>query len=296
MNGKKDIEVMEVPVRQTSQIQGIIAQAEIDSQIATAKRFPRNIEQFKSDLMDEAVSLEQAAIRDEHAACYYVLPRADKIIEGPNIRLAEIAFRRFTNLLAQAEVSHADNKRVYAVGMARDLENNIAVRVVVWRKITDKHGRRFSDDMIFVTGNAAASIAFREAIIKIIGRSHLNPVWEKCKQIRAEGTKVKDVGTVAKKAIDYLVKQGAKKEDVLASLGRKSISEIDRADIATLRGYATAIKDGEASVSDFFGPIEPAPDKPPADRDIEPKEMQEPKAEKKTKKKTRKKKGKTNLF
>ena len=123
-NDKKEIEVTELSVQQKAPLQGVLAQAEIDSQIATAKRFPRNIEQFKQQLMDEAIALEQAAAKDGHAACYYAIPRAGKTIEGPNVRLAEVAFRHFTNILAQAEVSHTDNKRVYAVGMARDLERD----------------------------------------------------------------------------------------------------------------------------------------------------------------------------
>ncbi len=251
--------------------------AEIESQIATAKRYPRDIKQFKDKLMTMA-NLDQETAE----GCYYALPRGDKAIDGPSIRLAEIALACYQNCIAEADVLMEDERFIYAMGQCRDLENNVAVRVKVRRRITKadyfacdkcnkwhkfipndgicekckkgtvvpKKGERYNDDMIAVTANAACSIALRNAVFKVIPGAYIKPVFDTVKQ-----TAVGKATSLAKRRADViskLTKFGVTEERVLAVLNRKSVDEVTFDDVAKLIGLGTAIKDGETTVEDAF--------------------------------------------
>jgi len=221
--------------------------AEIESQIATAKRYPRDIQVFKDKLMAMA-NLDQ----DTAEGCYYALPRGGRAIDGPSVRLAEIALACYGNCAAEADVLYEDESFIYAMGQCRDLENNISVRVKVRRRITNRQGKRFNDDMIAVTANAACAIALRNAIFKIVTGAYLKPVFDRCKK-----TAVGEMKSLANKraeVIGRLSQFGVDEKRVLAVIGRKSVDEVTFDDVATLIGLGTAIKGGDATVEDAFPP------------------------------------------
>jgi len=219
--------------------------AEIESQIATAKRYPRDIKVFRDKLMTMATLDQETA-----EGCYYALPRAGKPIDGPSVRLAEIALSCWGNCVAEADVLNEDGKFIYAMGQCRDLENNIAVRIKVRRRITYKNGNRFNDDMIAVTANAACAIALRNAIFKIVPGAYLKPVFEECKK-----TAVGEARSLASKRAEVLkrlTRFGVTEDRILKVLGRKSVDEVTFNDVAILIGFGTAIKDGDTTVEEAF--------------------------------------------
>ena len=140
---------------------------EIDIQVATARRFPRSLAQFKKDAL-EMVTLDE----DTAASCFYSIPRAGKFIEGKSVRLAEIAASAYQHIVIGVRILEEDDKFIYAEGVAWDLQRNYKVIKPSRRRITTKNGTRYNDDMIAVTANAAASIAFRNAVFACI-RRHL---------------------------------------------------------------------------------------------------------------------------
>ena len=227
--------------------QRAIEVAEIESQIATAKRYPRDIKVFKDKLMTMA-NLDQETAE----SCYYALPRAGKPIDGPSVRLAEIALSCYGNCAAEADVLNEDDKFIYAMGQCRDLENNIAVRIKVRRRITTKKGKRFNDDMIAVTANAACAIALRNAIFKIVPGAYLKPVFDKCKKT-AVGN-VKSLANKRAEVIKRLMQFGVVEERILKVLNRNSVDEVTFDDVAILIGLGTAIKDGDTTVEEAFPP------------------------------------------
>src|SRR5262245_11187920 len=153
--------------------------SEIDIQIATARKYPRSLLKFKNDA-------EAMACLDEETAssCFYALKRAEKPIEGPSVRLAEIVASAWGNLRSGARIIAEDEKFVVAQGACHDLEKNVAFQVEVRRRITDKNGRRYSDDMITTTCNAACSIALRNAIFKAIPGAYVNRSSRKLKKLQ----------------------------------------------------------------------------------------------------------------
>lgn len=238
-----DIEIIEQDGSQDIIPAGM--RAEIDMQIATARRYPRSIKRFK----DEALAL---ATLDEETAtgCMYALPRGGKPIEGPSVRLAEIVVSAWGNIRADARVIDVAEKHITAEGLCWDLEKNVAVRVQVRRRITDKNGRRYSDDMIVVTGNAACSIALRNAVFKVIPHAITKTVYDAARKVAIGDAKT----LVARRAdlVGYFGKMGVKPEQLAAVVNRASIDDITLDDLAVLKGVATAIKDGETTVDQSF--------------------------------------------
>lgn len=225
----------------------LITKAEIDMQISTAKAFPRSIKMFIDRAMSMATLNEDVA-----ASCSYSMPRAGKALEGKSVRLAEIICAAYGNIRSGARVISNDGKTITAQGICHDLETNNCVTVEVKRRITDKNGKTFSEDMQVVTGNAACAIAFRNAVFKVIPSALSDEVYESAKRV-ARGTSE----TLIKrrdKAVEYFRSIGIKDNQICAVLEIKKIEDIDLDKLQTLTGFRSAIKNGELTVKDIFEP------------------------------------------
>jgi hypothetical protein len=219
--------------------------SEIDMQIATAHRFPRSVVQFQKDAVELATLDEQTALE-----CMYALPRAGKNIEGPSVRMAEIVMSCWGNCRAGARIIGEDEKFVVAQGFFFDLQRNAATSYEVRRRITDKNNKRFNDDMIVVTSNAACSIAIRNAVFRGVPKA----IWNKVYQA-ARKTAIGDIKTLAAKrheTVGALVKMGATEAAIFAVLGVEGMGDIGLDDLAVLRGAFSAIQQGETTVERAF--------------------------------------------
>lgn len=219
--------------------------AHTDIQIETAKKYPREIEQVLRKIQSLA-----CASREIAESCFYALPRDNKIIQGASIRLAEIVANSWGNIRSQARIIGIDDKTVTAQGIAWDLENNVAYAVEVKRKITNKFGKRFSEDMIIVTSNACSSIALRNAIFKIVPMAILSNVINRIKEVSMG--KEEDLIKTRDKALKFFLDKGVKEKQVLDILGLKKKEEIMREDIFVLRGLVNAIQDGDTTLEQAF--------------------------------------------
>lgn len=221
--------------------------AMVDVQVATAKKYPRSVARFRKEA-------EALATLDEETAgeCMYALPRAGKTIEGPSARFAEILLYSWGNSRAEAQVIEEGKTHVKAQGTFYDLERNVAVRKIVARRITDRQGRRFNDDMVGTTGNAACSIALRNAVFAGVPKAIWKQIYQKARQ-----ASIGKAGTLTQsrqKLMDHFAKMGVTAEKVYAFLGVQGIEDIGEDQVITMRGVANAIRDGEATVEDTFSP------------------------------------------
>lgn len=222
---------------------------EVDSQIATAKRFPRSLRQFKQKALELATLDEDTA-----RGCFYVLPRDGKNIEGPSARLAEIVAGSWGNLRSQANIVDEDDKFITARGVCWDLENNVAISVEVRRRITNKYGKKYNDDMIGTTANAACSIALRNAVFKVVPMAVCKPIYEAARKVA-----IGDATTLASrraKMLDHFAKMGVRPEQVYAKVGKQGVDDITLDDLAVLIGLSTAIRDGDTSVDEEFPAVQ----------------------------------------
>lgn len=224
-----------------------IARAEIDSQIATARAYPRVLKRVINSVLSLVLIDEETA-----EECIYALPRGGKPIPGFSIRGAEIVAQQYGNCRFEARVVAVDRveKVVVAEGTFLDLETNMGSRAEVRRRIVDSKGRLYNDDMIVVTGNAACAIAKRNAILAGVPR----PVWRKAYE-EARRIVAGDASTLTAtrdKALAALAHYGLKPEQIFTVLGVESAADITLAHIPDLRGMFAALKNGETTVEELL--------------------------------------------
>lgn len=218
----------------------LLNRSEIDMQVATAHKFPRSIKRFRNEAL-QMVTLNESVAE----SCIYALPRGDKTIEGPSARFAEVVASAWGNCRAGARVVSDQGDFITAQGMFYDCERNVGLTYEVQRRITDKRGNRFNADMIGVTGNAASSIALRNAILKGVPKAFWDDMYQ-----AARAVVMGDFSTLANRRADALkafVAFGVTNEQVFAKLGVEGTHDITLEHLVTLRGLITAIKEGDTT-------------------------------------------------
>lgn len=224
-----------------------LSKAEIAQQVATARQYPRSISRAVKQITSLATLDEQAA-----QECIYALPRGGKPIRGPSIRLAEIVAQQWGNNRIATRIVDVDRKEkvIVAEAVFHDLETNAAIRTEVRRRISDRQGRLLNDDMIVVTGNAASSIARRNAIFASVPKAVWNRAYEAAERI-IKG----DAKTLAErryKAVAAFGTWGVKPEQIFAALGVAGEDEITLEHLPTLIGMFNAIRNGDETVESVF--------------------------------------------
>ena len=227
-----------------------INRTEVDMQIATAKQYPRDLTQVLNKIATYA-KMDKETAED----CFYILRRKDKdgndsIIEGLSVRMAEIIASAWGNLRIQTRIIGNDGRMITAQAMCHDLESNVAVCKEVSRSIVTKKGYTFSQDMQIVTGNAASSIAFRNAVLAVIPKAITKKIINDVKAV-AMGQTI-DLEQSRKNVIAYYNRAGVKTEQLLSYLGLKSIEGIDQQMIFELRALRNAIEEGTTTVKETF--------------------------------------------
>lgn len=224
--------------------------AVIDTQIATAKAYPRNMKRA----VDNSVFI---ATLDEETAqsCSYSLPRAGKVITGPTVHLAKILAQNWGNLRVEAKVVSIDKTTLTSQAIAFDLENNLAIKVEVKRSIMTKSGR-MNDDMITVTGNAANAISMRNAILNVIPKGVVDKVYSEAKnKITGDLSDDTKLSLKRKKVFDgFKSTYDVSEQEVLQVIGKAAIEHITQDDLVVLIGIGQAIKDGDTTVDMAFRP------------------------------------------
>jgi hypothetical protein len=248
-------EVQELEVVPLSAIEAT-ERAQVDIQIATARKFGRELSRVRKTMETYATLDEETA-----SSCFYTLPARKggdgKALQGPSIRLAEIALASYQHVRAATRIISDDGSFIVAQAVVHDLYNNVSVTRETRRRITNKSGQRYSDDMIANTANAACSIALRNATFTVVPRALITPVYEAARKLA-----VGDAKSLTQKraqVVERFVQMGVRKELIPQAVGCSSVEDIDLAKLETLIGYGTSIKDGTATVEEIFSPKPDAP-------------------------------------
>lgn len=228
-----------------------IERANVDSQIATAKQYPRDLRRSINN------SIAMATLDVPTAqSCGYALPRGGKPITGPSVHLAKLIVSNYGNIRAEAKVVQVTDKQVISRGTCWDLENNVATAFEVRRSIVGRTGQRFSDDMITVTGNAANSIAYRNAVFSVIPRAIIDKVYQAAQHcITGDLSDEDKIIARRKKCIDYFKDEfGITEQEVVMLCGKKTVNQIKANEIALLLGITQSLTDGDTTVDELMKP------------------------------------------
>jgi hypothetical protein len=161
---------------------------------------------------------------------------------------------------SRVRVDLEEERFIVVRGFAWDMEKNNFACFDVRRRITGKGEKRYNDDMIGVTGMAAGSIAYRNAVLKVVPSAIWKPIWQEARQ-----TALGDAKTLVSRravAFEYLQKFGVGIDRILFALDCKGPEDIDLDRLATLRSMITSIKEDGLEVDVAFPPVETSkPDK-----------------------------------
>ena len=243
-------------VLQVNQDQNVIQidaveRANVDSQVATAKQYPRDLARSVNNSI--AMATMDAATAQ---SCGYALPRGGKPITGPSVHLAKLIVSNWGNMRAEAKVVQITDKQVISRGTCWDLENNVATAFEVRRSIVGKNGKRFSDDMITVTGNAANSIAYRNAVFSVIPKAIIDKVYQAAQHyITGDLSDEEKLVSRRKKCIDFFKSEyGITEDEVVMLCGKQTVNQIKADQIALLLGITQSLKDGDTTAEDLMKP------------------------------------------
>ena len=242
------VEAQEVQVVQVDAVE----RANVDSQVATAKRYPRNIKRSIDN------SIVMATMDSETAqSCGYALPRGGKPITGPSVHLAKIVVSNWGNMRTEAKVVQITDKQIISRGTCWDLEANVASAFEVRRSIVDSKGKRYSDDMITVTGNAANSIAYRNAVFSVFPKAVGDKVYKAAQRFITGD--LSDEEKLIKRRTDAInhfnEEWGITEAEVIHLCGKQTVNQIRANEIALLLGMAQSLKDGDTTVEDLMKPF-----------------------------------------
>lgn len=242
------VEAQDVQIVQVDAVE----RANVDSQVATAKRYPRDIRRS----IDNSVVM--ATMNQETAqSCSYALPRGGKPITGPSVHLAKIIVSNWGNMRTEAKVVQITDKQVISRGTCWDLETNVASAFEVRRSIIGKNGQRFSDDMITVTGNAANSIAYRNAVFAVIPKAITDRVYYAAQKFITGDLSDSDKLLKVRTGVlnNFKNNYGITEEEVVKMCGKQTANQIGADEISMLMGTIQALKDGDTTVDELMKPI-----------------------------------------
>jgi hypothetical protein len=252
-NEMEKVEHVEVAAVEVNALE-VMERAAVDVQIATAHRYPRDIDKF-IDKAKKMVSVDE----ETAASCIYRRPvgkdddsDGQKYVEGESIRLAEIIAANYGNLRIGVIISEMNPRYVKAIGYAHDLESNVANKAEVVESTVTKYGKPYSERMRLVVAKAAQSKARRDAIFSVVPKSLCKPIIERARQIISGNQKPLEQRREAVKI--WLSKLAIEPARVFAALNVEGIHDLGNDELETLTGIRTALRDGEITLDEAFPP------------------------------------------
>lgn len=222
-----------------------IEEADRSHMIRTAKANPRVITKFIAELTEIACASRETAME-----MMYSLPRDGKQLVGPSIGFAEAALAVWGNARAGSEVVEVNPHEGYVIAEGRyyDCEKNVGRAIRKRRRVVAK---KITGDALQVTGDAACSIATREAILRSIPKPLWKPIW-----MRAKETAVGDVKSV-REVRDGLVQtfrgMGVTDVQLLNALQVQGIPDIGADEIIAMQSWKNQLQERTVTIEDIFG-------------------------------------------
>ena len=216
---------------------------EHESMVAISVQRPRNLDHVLEAVMKELRLVPNYAVRN-----YYVLPFKNEHgtadVAGPSVHLARILLRNFGNAASRAYVSSMEEEYAHLAGVFTDLQTGVRMELPLtvgrWTKQKGK--------MICLEGRwwiqaiqAGASKAQRNAIMAGIPDWLTQSAYDLSRQLAVDDTR-KKLSTI----IEWFLRHGVTRERLERQLGG-SLEKLSDEQMATLRGLANAVRDGEVT-------------------------------------------------
>jgi hypothetical protein len=236
---------------------------------AVAVQRPRNLDKVVAAVLREAEFAGDAF--------YYSFPMGGKKIEGPSIGLAMAVAREWSNCAVPVEYYETATEWVFNAHFV-DLERGFTVSRVFRKKKGKGVFKKLEDDRAEdMTFQAAQSRAIRNVVLAGVPRWLTDQAKERAKDAVLKGISKEGLAVATEKALKFLAGYGITEDRVLAVLGKPK-HEWASEDIASLRGMASQLKDGQATAEHLFPATETKEDRPKAATSKEETKVKRPRA------------------
>jgi hypothetical protein len=220
---------------------------------AVAVQRPRNLDKVVAAVLREAEFAGDAF--------YYSFPMDGKKIEGPSIGLAMAVAREWSNCAVPVEYNETPSEWVFIAHFV-DLERGFTLSRVFRKKKGKGVFKKLEDDRAEdMTFQAAQSRAIRNVVLAGIPRWLTDQAKERAKEVVLKGISKEGLAAATEKALKFLAGYDIGEDRVIAALGKPK-NEWTSESIASLRGMASQLKDGQATAEQLFPPIESKEAKP----------------------------------
>jgi hypothetical protein len=246
--GKETVKSARLEVLHPSVVESL-NRAEIDVAIATAKRWPRDIDNSLKAVRTLAVKNGDIA-----ATCSYGVPRAGKVIVGPSVHYARIVATYWGNINALARVVDCDHDNATCQGVCHDMETNYRFAIEIeWpvQPPRNETPERWKDQMGLAKA-AGTAVAFRRAVYGCLPWPLFRPTWKETQMVAAGKGKSFDERKTNMFAAFKEV--GVSESEVWTFRGYTGKEALTQDDLIELFALLTAINDKTVSVEEVFGP------------------------------------------
>jgi hypothetical protein len=210
---------------------------------AVAVQKPRNLDQVVAAVLNEAKYAKEAF--------YYSFPMGGKKVEGPSIGLAMAVARAWGNCACPVEYYEQAGEWIFNAHFI-DLETGFTVSRVFRKKVGKGAFKKLDDERAEdMTFQAAQSRAIRNVVTAGVPRWLLSAAIDKAKEAVLGGIKTEGIAHATAGALKFLAGYGVSTEQVERVLEKK-VEKWDAEDLATLRGMASQLKDGQITAEQLF--------------------------------------------
>ena len=226
------------------------AQKEIEGSILLAKKFPRDENNAYSRIMQACrrVGMAEKAV--------YAYKRGSEQVEGPSIRLAEVAARAWGNLDFGIRELERNSQTSLVEAYCWDLETNTKRRLefeVTLARFTKKGVVYLENDRdIYEHIANFGSRRLRNCILACIPDDVVSDAMAECKRTMAKGYQGDNKKDAVRKMITAFDELGVTQDQIKKYLNLPNIEAAHESQLVKLRQIYIAIKDGVSLPGEFF--------------------------------------------
>jgi len=221
--------------------------AQVQAQHIVAKKFPRD-----ENIVLQKV-IKQCQRKSMAEVAMYSYPRGGQNVTGPSIRLAEVLANKFGNLEYGIRVLNQSIDFVEAMAYCIDLENNtrkVDYFTVKLERGTKSGPKKLTDARdIYEHTQSQGARRLRGCILAIIPWDIVEAAVEQCE--KTLNSDEEPIQVKIQKLITAFISYNVSIEMIEKRMG-KSINALNNPDILALRKIYQSLKDGMASIDQFF--------------------------------------------
>ena len=254
------------------------ARAEVQARYVVAIQRPRNVDEFRVRLLDHCKRARFAE------AARYRKPIGASAIEGASIRFVETALAEYGNVLPESAIVFEDDEQLVLRVTVTDLERNIthAAEATITKRVERRRVRQgqhvisqrmnssgelvylveATDDEVANAKAARESKLIRNLGLRILPRDVVDEAQDQCLATLRDRD-AKDPAGERRKLVDAFHAIGVSPSDLVAYLGHP-LEQIQPAEIAALREFYTAVRDGDTTWADVLETKAPRGEAAPA--------------------------------